>query len=223
MLSISREYVTLFLFTAFSVVLITYRVLHMNSLTYIFLGWNLVLAAVPYLLVRVLATKVQKRKSMLLNIVMASTWLLFFPNAPYIFTDLFHLKNTSSSIVWYDTILILSFAWTGMLFGFLSLWRIEGILQQTVGPLVSKLSVYLMLFIAAFGVYLGRYLRFNSWDIVSDPIALFYEVGHRFIHPFSHPRTWGMTIIFGLFLILAYSSFRLVREQKQTERGFKMR
>jgi uncharacterized membrane protein len=167
------------------------------------------LAAIPLILTKGLSEKPTLPHT-LYNLGVLLTWVLFFPNAPYIFTDLFHLRYSSSSIIWYDTTLILSMAWTGMLFGYLSLVRIERFLKTLLSERLAMLTVYAMLFLSAFGVYIGRYLRFNSWDVVSDPFGLVYKVSEHLFNPFTHPRTWGMTIVFGLFLSLLYTSLHLI-------------
>ncbi|MBQ2489731.1 MAG: DUF1361 domain-containing protein, partial [Bacteroidales bacterium] len=120
---------------------------------------------------------------------------------------------TSSMPVWFDLILILSFAWTGLMFGFLSLWDMENMLQKYLSKFwVTAISV-LLLFVGSFGIYIGRYLRWNSWDILTSPLQLMYDIGDRLANPFSHPRTWGMTLFMGLFLNILYFSFRLVRKR----------
>lgn len=211
---LNRETKTLLYFSVFSTVLLLARIAYTERITYLFLLWNLFLAAVPYVLVQGMSNDTSKFVYRLYNLLVIVVWMLFFPNAPYIFTDLFHLRSMSSSIIWYDTTMILSIAWTGMLFGYLSLLRIEKHLASFLSPLWSRLSVYALLFVSAFGVYIGRYLRFNSWDVLSDPFGLMYEVGHHVVNPFTHPRTWGMTLVFGLFLSLIYSSLHLIRQQR---------
>ena len=141
-------------------------------------------------------------------------WLLFFPNAPYILTDLFHLRYDQLSMpIWFDLVLILAYAWTGLLFGFLSLWDIERLLAEWVHPkLVTALSVSL-LFLGSFGIYLGRYLRWNSWDLITEPFRLIYDIGDRIVNPFEHPRAWGMTISMGIFLNMIYWSFHFIRNR----------
>jgi uncharacterized membrane protein len=143
------------------------------------------------------------------------SWLLFFPNAPYILTDLFHLRIITQVPIWFDLILILSYAWTGLLFGFMSLWDIE----QAMGTMIRKQWIPFistgLLFLGSFGVYLGRYLRWNSWDIIRDPFGLLHDIGDRFIFPSDYAKTWGMTIFMGLFLNILYWSFKLIEKRKQ--------
>ena len=126
--------------------------------------------------------------------------------------------------MWFDLLLILSFAWVGLLFGFMSLWDIEKILKRYLMKsrlkelLRYRLSIPIfssvLLFIGSFGIYLGRYLRWNSWDTIAKPFALIYDIGDRFVNPFEHSRTWGVTLFMGLFLNLAYWSLRLIKFRK---------
>lgn len=207
---------TLFLgvLTLFCLGLSIFRLTFTNTKVFLFLNWNLFLALVPWALTSfsILFPGFAKRKVTLF--ILPAAWLLFFPNAPYILTDLFHLRSRSSAPIWFDLVLILSFAWTGLLYGFLSLWDIEKMLRQSVNRLgVTAISVGLLL-LGSFGIYLGRYLRWNSWDIISEPFNLMYDIGDRIMNPFDHPRTWGMTILMGIFLNILYWSFRLIRTRE---------
>ena len=190
-----------------------FRFIYTDTKVFLFLNWNLFLAFIPWALTSLVIVKPKFQKSRLTLIVLLGPWLLFFPNAPYILTDLFHLRLKSSMPIWFDLILILSFAWTGLLFGFFSLWDIEKLLRN----FMKRTSVIIisvgLLFIGSFGIYVGRFLRWNSWDILTEPFKLMYDIGDRFINPFEHPRTWGMTIFMGLFLNMIYLSFRLVRKR----------
>jgi len=191
-----------------------FRFLYTDSKLFLFLNWNLFLAFVPWALslIAVINPNVLNRK--ILIIALFIMWLLFFPNALYILTDLFQLHNGSPVPMWFDLVLILFFAWTGLLFGFLSLWDLERILEKYLSRnWITLLSIGL-LFLGSFGIYLGRYLRWNSWDIIRDPFGLFYDIGKRLAFPTEHPSTWGMTIFWGIFLNVMYWSFRLVKARK---------
>ena len=190
-----------------------FRFVYTDTKVFLFLNWNLFLAFIPWALTSLVIIKPKFQKSRLTLIVLLGSWLLFFPNAPYILTDLFHLRLKSSMPIWFDLILILSFAWTGLLFGFLSLWDIEKLLRNFMKRTYVIIISAVLLFIGSFGIYIGRFLRWNSWDILTEPIKLMYDIGDRFINPFEHPRTWGMTIFMGLFLNMIYLSFRLLRKR----------
>ena len=190
-----------------------FRFVYTDTKVFLFLNWNLFLAFVPWALSSVVILRPHLRQSKWMLTLLLCVWLLFFPNAPYILTDLFHLRLNSSMPVWFDLVLILLYAWTGLMFGFLSLWDIENVLRKGVKPwAVTAISVVL-LFAGSFGIYIGRYLRWNSWDILTSPFQLLYDIGDRFVNPFAHPRTWVMTLLMGVFLNVLYFSFRLVRRR----------
>ena len=96
------------------------------------LNWNLFLAFMPWLLSSFLILNPNYQKNKIIVVTLLFFWLLFFPNAPYILTDLIHLEGKKNVELWFDLILILSFAWTGLLFGLLSLMDIEKILRKTL-------------------------------------------------------------------------------------------
>jgi uncharacterized membrane protein len=187
-----------------------YRRFYTGTRVFLFLNWNLFLAFIPWALTSIAAFKPAIKKSRLCTAVLLCAWLLFFPNAPYILTDLFYLRIRFTMPIWYDLLLILTFAWAGLLFGFLSLWDIEAILRTRVRPaLVTAIST-IFLFIGSSGIYIGRYLRWNSWDIFTDLFKLMYDIGDRFMNPFVYPGSWGMTLFMGIFLNVLYWSFHLI-------------
>ncbi len=173
------------------------------------LNWNLFLAFVPWLVSMIFVTRKQMNKILLLLLIL--TWLIFFPNAPYILTDLFHLKNRHFPPIWYDLILLLSYAWTGLMFGFVSLLNIETILIEYMNKNTVALISIVLLFAASFGIYLGRYLRWNSWDIISNPFGIFSDIVERLSSPFDYLRAWGVTILMGLMLNMMYLSIKLLK------------
>jgi len=191
-----------------------FRFLYTDTKVFLFLNWNLFLAFIPWLLTSLVLIYPKTLRNRITIILLLGSWLLFFPNAPYILTDLFHLRLKSSMPIWFDLVLILSFAWTGLLFGLLSLWDIERILEKSLNNFWTKFTIISLLFLGSFGIYVGRYLRWNSWDIIREPFGLFYDIGDRIINPFEHPRTWGLTIFMGIFLNMIYWSFRLIQNRK---------
>jgi len=191
-----------------------FRFIYSDTKLFLFLNWNLFLAFIPWLFTSILVIYPGIHKNKLVIAILLLSWLLFFPNAPYILTDLFHLRLESTMPIWFDLVLILSFAWTGLLFGFMSLWDIEFILGSKVNKKLLPVLSSILLFLGSFGIYLGRYLRWNSWDILQEPFKLFYDIGDNLINPFRHPRTWGMTIFMFLFLSMIYWSFRFVKNRR---------
>jgi uncharacterized membrane protein len=212
----NRLYETVFLVLSslFCLFISVFRWVYTRDQLFFFLNWNLFLAFLPWALTSVSVLFPKIRNSKIKISLLLVSWLIFFPNAPYILTDLIHLRISSRMPVWYDLLLILSFAWTGLLFGFLSLWDIEQILGKFLKPLYTTVISTVLLFVGAFGIYVGRYLRWNSWDIIAEPVGLFYDIGDRFFNPFKYPGSWGMTLFMGLFLNMVYWSFRLIRKRK---------
>ena len=192
------------------------RIAITGEINYFFLNWNLFLAFVPLgvtMMYEILLNdKVPFVKKWWVKLGVLGSWLLFFPNAPYILTDIFHMRFEDSAPQWFDLILILSYAWTGLMAGFISLSDIQRLILPFKHNLVVISTIVALIFLTAFGIYLGRYLRFNSWDILHRPGSLFAEIGDRFIHPFRHSRTWGMTIGMGILLNFIYWSMHQTRQ-----------
>jgi uncharacterized membrane protein len=181
-------------------VLLGYRIQWAGHTKFAFLVWNLFLAAIP-LGFAVLLSKIER---WLLAAPLLSGWLLFFPNAPYVLTDLLHLRPRSGIPVWYDLLMLLSFALVSLWMGFQSLQLVQAWIARKSSALMAWSFVAGCLFLSGFGIYLGRFLRWNSWDIVSNPASLFADIWERFAHPFSHGQTWGVTLGFGGMLLVAY-------------------
>jgi uncharacterized membrane protein len=194
-------------FTAFIGVMLLSRVIYSGTITYLFLIWNLFLAWIPYQLSLVLHHhKIIARRTV--YIVLAG-WLLFFPNALYIITDLIHLEDLETDVpVWFDAILIFTSSVAGLMLAFASLIKVETFLLQKVKErLVSGLIIG-CLFLGSFGVYLGRFLRWNSWDIVTHPLNLLAQIAAPFILPMQHYRTWGITGVLTCLFCLIYFTIK---------------
>ncbi len=172
---------------------------------YTFLVWNLFLAWIPLFF----SQELKKGGSNLLTgkaITLFIAWLAFFPNAPYIVTDLFHLVPKYKVPLWYDLILIVSFDWNGMLIGFVSLMEVHQTLLQRFSIKISWTLIGSISLLSGYGIYLGRFERLNSWEIVTHPFRLFKHLIENFQDPNELPRILGVTLTFGLFLMISYVS-----------------
>nr|WP_315032781.1 DUF1361 domain-containing protein [uncultured Chryseobacterium sp.] len=195
--------------TLFCLSLSIFRYYISETKVFFFLNWNLFLAWIPLLLSSlIMAFKIRSKVSLVIVII---GWVLFFPNSPYILTDLFHLKSRERIPIWYDLIVILSYAWTGLICGFISLGDIEKRLSDYCKESVINGVVIFFLFMSSFGVYLGRFLRWNSWDVLSNPFGLFTDIVVRFVYPMEYTKTWGVTILMGIMLNFMYFTFKLMR------------
>ena len=194
---------------ALSILLVVGRVLMTGRFTFLFLVWNLFLALIPFALSSFLGLAPRPMQTRLL-LPVGLMWLLFSPNAPYLVTDLFHLDARPGVPLWYDLALILSCAWNGLMLAYASLSDMQRLVQQRLGPEPGWAFATLALLLSSFGIYLGRYLRFNSWDVLANPLTLFFDIVNRVLHPFSFPGTWGVTLVFGVFLLIGYGTVRLL-------------
>lgn len=183
-----------------SLFLLMIRLKLTHTFFYLFLVWNLFLAIIPFGIGSFL--KEQNDPSDLSLIMWSIVWLLFLPNAPYIVTDLIHLQLSPPEIVWYDALVIISFAVTGLLLFYFSLTDMKKILEDHFKIFISKYIQIVIFGLVSFGVYLGRFLRFNSWDILSNTFNLIMDISNIIFHPFQHISAWLFTIFFGSFLCL---------------------
>lgn len=211
----------LFISCCFSVAMVCTRVLVTGYLTYLFLPWNLFLAFIPYVISEWLFNNIaviENRKKCLLILMV---WLLFIPNSFYIVTDLFHLVQFDSAPKWFDLLLLFSFAWNGLLFGVLSVRKIQLIITVMIGRPLSLFFVFAVMWLNAFGIYVGRFLRFNSWDIIVQPFSLFGDMLYILCHPLRNRMEWSMITTWAIFMILFYITIQKLAESFITHHHFR--
>jgi uncharacterized membrane protein len=196
---------TLAFASAVGLALVFARMVWTENLRYSFLVWNLFLAWLP-LLFALLVCELQ-RNGHTRNWTFASlsaVWLLFFPNAPYIFTDLIHLTTRFRGHFWVDLTLILICALTGLVLGFVSLYLMQSVVARMFGRVVGWMFIAVVAGLSSFGVYLGRFVRVNSWDVVARPGKLFDGIHSWASDPFAHSTSFAFPILFATFLFIAY-------------------
>ncbi|MCB8944912.1 MAG: DUF1361 domain-containing protein [Ardenticatenaceae bacterium] len=193
----ARITAALLLASGLSVSMLAVRISYAGYPTYIFLVWNLFLAWLPFLLA-LMAYELRQRLWLLLPL--GSLWLLFLPNAPYMITDLMHLHISKLVPVWYDAIMIFSFALTGLLLGFLSLYLMQALVVRRFGWRVGWLFVVMILGLSGLGVYIGRFLRWNSWDVFTNPLTVL----HSLLNPELFLKAFVVTALLSLISIFAY-------------------
>ncbi|HMU08883.1 MAG TPA: DUF1361 domain-containing protein [Ferruginibacter sp.] len=183
--------------------LIACRIYFSGSMLFIFLVWNIFLAWIPFFISSYLRPSFPVKWKQYLLLF---TWLLFFPNSLYIITDLIHLDIDTGIPKWFDAILIFSASATGLMMAFISLYRVEQFLNKLGGKKWVNVLMLLILFLGSFGVYLGRFLRWNSWDIITNPVQLLMTIGDRILFPLDHLYTWGVTSLLTVLFYLIYFS-----------------
>ncbi len=187
--------------------------------TFSFLMWNLFLAWIPYLC-GLFITLVHKRRpgAWWLLVLPGVLWLIFLPNAPYIVTDLWHLDNRPPTPIWYDIGMLATFAWAGCFLGIVSLSQMQHVVRAYYGRLVSWLFVLGTLGLTGLGIYLGRFLKLNSWDIILHPSSTLSDIVDQLVHPFSYPRPFGVTLLFAAFMLICYLTFVAIEHRQYAYR-----
>jgi len=195
-----------------SVLFVFLRISYSGSGWFNFMIWNLLLAWIPFMFACGIALLKRSHAPFrrMLYLLLTFVWILFFPNTLYIITDLFHLDFRHGIPLWFDLVLLISFVWNGIMLGFISLRIVQDSVAWRFGRFVGWIFACVVLFISSFGIYIGRYQRFNSWDIFLNPLSLLADVGERVISPFQYPGLFGMTIAFSLFFVVGYLLFNLL-------------
>jgi uncharacterized membrane protein len=178
-----------------------------RSSTFMFLIWNLFLAWIPYL-IAILLEKLPAKKILAIPALLA--WLVFFPNAPYLVTDLLHVHYRHGVPLWYDVMMLFSFAWTGLMLGFLSLMEVQRFLEKRLDKMAVRGLVWAAILLCGFGVYLGRYQRWNTWDLVTNPYQLFWETAAVVLHPCSYLGTLGLAVVMAGVLGVGYLTLKTI-------------
>lgn len=203
----SAFYFTMTLSVCFTLTLVFIRAFITAQFIYVFYVWNLFLAIIPVFI----SNKLLQQKSLSVkSYSLIFLWLIFFPNAPYIVTDLFHFMKRDNIPLWFDLLIVTTAAWNGLILGFVSLNNVEQFLSKHITLKKVKLLMTLSFLLCGFGVYLGRFLRFNSWDVFNNFDDLVVEISSRFIHPFLHTSTWSFSFLFAVMIALFYLSIKQV-------------
>jgi uncharacterized membrane protein len=200
---------------AWCLCLITVRVLRTSSPYFLFLIWNLFLACLPLAFSRTVELLSRRGASAWTRGMLFCLWLLFLPNAPYIVTDLVHVAPLTGPLSWYDSGMVLSCASAGLLVGYLSLRDMQRLIEQSFGNTAGWSLVAGASMLSGFGVYLGRVQRWNSWDVVTDPVALFRTIADVLVNAQSH--TYVIMLLFGVGLLLGYTALHYLTAAERNE------
>jgi len=192
--------------------MVIFRPVLSGDVRYLFLIWNLFLAWIPFVLSIALFLLYQQFDGTKIRNVLllfgGMVWLVFYPNAPYLLTDFIHLSGKNFDnyglaripvVEWYDLIMFSLFIFTGFLLGFISLFLMQKLISNRFNRSIGWIFTASVLFISSFGIYLGRFIRWNTWDILNHPVTLFFGIKNSF-----HKYSAMFTICYGLFLLLIY-------------------
>lgn len=207
--------------TALCLGLLALRAWHYRNSVQLWLVWNLFLAWLPALgaFAAYNLNRWPTSFRWLPIIGISLLWLLFLPNAPYLVTDIIHLKPHAGVPLWYDLITLVAFAWTGSFLGLVSLYLMQILVRRAVGRAASWLFVIGVLALNGVGIYLGRFLRWNSWDLLIHPADLFSDLLGAFYHPLEHLQTIAfaglITLLFSAVYLMMLAFTQLHQEHRQ--------
>jgi uncharacterized membrane protein len=139
------------------------------------------------------------------RIPLAAAWLAFLPNAFYIVTDLMHLAPRPPVPLWWDILCVQSFVWNGLLLGFVSLYWVQERVERRLGRVGGWAFALAVLWLCGVGVYLGRELRWNSWDLVRSPGELLGQLASLVRHPTRDRTALLFPIAFGGFYAVCHA------------------
>lgn len=193
------------LLTLFTLAMLAARMAYTGTNGHGSLAWNLFLAWIPFALALVLYERARAGAPPQVLVPLGLLWLVFFPNAPYLVTDLKYVDGGGGRIpVLYDVLLFSAGAWTGLLLGLTSLFLMHMAVRRVVGTLNAWALVVAVLTLSSFGIYLGRVQRWNSWDVVANPVPLGAQLLQGLAHPLDYPRPLALTVLLTAFLLTSY-------------------
>ena len=181
-----------------------------NTDSYIYMNWNLFLGLLSLLFAWLFFKKTGGK---IFSLVWFILWLGFLPNAPYILTDFIHIADVGpKEILWYDGLMLFGYA----LVGILSWLHSVNMVYQSIS---SKIFIPAVSLLSAFGIYLGRYVRFNTWDVFTKPGEILTTVFDTLRYPLEHEPLLMFTTVFWVFLMLiylGYSNLHKLPKQKES-------
>ena len=201
-----------------SVLLLVMRFVGSDSYRFYFLLWNLILAWLPLFFAYWLTRRLLKRSwNSVGNIVLTVLWLGFLPNSFYLISDLIHLQVTGEINVLYDVVLLMTFIFNGLIAGFMSVYLVHVQILKRLPHDYSHAIITAVLLLCSFAIYLGRNLRWNTWDVLVHPAGIVFDVSDRLINPIAYPQAFLTTATFFLMLgsmyLVAWSSIKALKQK----------
>jgi uncharacterized membrane protein len=183
------------------------RVVASHSLDLTNLVWNLFLAWIPFVVALALYDCARRRAAATTQLALGAVWLVFLPNAPYIATDVIWLGDLDSGTYWHDPLLIGVAAGLGLVLGFLSLYLVQAVVAARLGRVVGWTVAVGALLLSGLGVYLGRYERWNSWEVLTEPGKIFGGLAAGLADPLAYPRPLALSAFFAIACCAGYAAF----------------
>lgn len=194
------------IFTGIAALFTVVGVLWSDTIYFLYMVWNIVLAVIPLLLSTYLLWRQKNNKGGRTMLITGFiVWFLFFPNAPYLFTDVIHVGENSIVPLWYDATIFVSGEVAGMMVGIYSLMQMEQFLLLRFSRKTAEISLFVITLASSFGIYLGRFLRWNTWDILFSPGSMGKDITQIFLHPVYNLDAYTFTFAFFILIYLSFS------------------
>lgn len=190
---------------SFTVALLLARMAFTGTMTYAFYPWNIFLALIPMYCSRRMH---RCHRLNLKAVLLLGAWLLFLPNAPYLMTDIFHFRERPGCPPWFDLILVISGAWAGILAGMVSLTETASFLKKYLSTRHVQQIICVVIILCGYGVYMGRFMRFNSWDIITRPGDVSAFIWRSLAAPYRHLTVWAFTASFSVLTGIIFFSVK---------------
>ncbi len=208
----TSQYRPLIVLTVLAVALNIGRIGLSGRVSDLYLSWNIFLALLPLAVSGFLTWYITREKVYALVLIFGGlVWLALFPNAPYILTDFIHLRAGGAKMIWYDIFMFFTAAWVGLLAAFYSLKQMEVLFLKRFSATVTWIAISLVFLLSSFGIYIGRELRWNSWDLFVNPRELVTDTVAIFTNSPQHQEAPMFIALFFIFTIIAYIAWRPVR------------
>ena len=185
------------------------RIYLFDTTSFVYMFWNIFLAFIPFIISSILLIHTNKnnffRPFFIIGFIL---WFIFLPNAPYVVTDLIHLGRIRAVPVMFDAFLLFSSAAVSLLVGMYSLFDMEKIFLLKFSKKTTNIFIFFIILFSSFGIYLGRFLRFNSWDLFTSHSFLLSSIWNIFADPVANVNAYAYTFLFFIFIYISYISFK---------------
>ena len=196
-----------------SVLLFTVGAYRNRSLAYDYFMWNLFLAWLPLLFAGWLVAILRRKLWSSWEALLASfLWVIFLPNSFYVVSDFIHLQEVGRVDAVFDAVMFASFIFVGVALGLSSVYVVHKEFQKRFSTIISTAWLVGIFLLCGFAIYLGRDLRWNSWDVLTNPGGLLFDISDRFVHPDAYPEMFLTIFIFFVLISSMYSlTYRAIR------------
>jgi uncharacterized membrane protein len=119
--------------------------------------------------------------------------------------------------LWFDIGLLAIFAWSGCFLAVASLRSMQALVTAYLGRAASWLFVAAVFGLNGLGIYLGRFLRWNSWDLFLEPHGVLSDALTIIAHPIENRQATGVICMFGALLFVCYVMFWGLERRRSIE------